>query len=661
MFDEWSGEPFATAQFALQVVDNAEIDDDFAAAAFDGKRGVLLRAREVGVFLLKHLKCELLVYDAARVHWNLHRRLSSPRQPEAIEALWSFSRRCRLLDVMVLDQRIRVILECCYAMPKKLHQLIDHYCVQESDVELAGLASSRLCGEAEAIFRVYNTIKSSDDFSWLADRPATQWGLLGIGIDVQGAIGVSQQDAHLVIDHVTRRQIVDTCESRYATSSRLLYDDTLTRKCFRWDGTIVARDKKGYPRWNQKLLRKRLAETLDQFRDLHGRPFMSPRNDRGQLSLSPEHWEPFTGCVPRLKAWADLTDSAALIGYFQSNDQDSFRPKYRVVPYLHIYAPPLKALKRFGLPVLQPVKVHYCRATLVALELRCLAATFGRYSENSRLSLLFHDQREFGDLDDVREVLAGEIRDRFLNKEPLHETLPLEDRDDWIGIINVALFAIPRGLAAQQVRILLEEQVEGRDFSAVEYGRLQELILSVLQELVALFPDKTIDDVCEHLKIDPMALYREIDSRSSYLQTAETAMLNFIFGRTESQMIRDALLAVLPPDSQFRKNIEDDSCSLDEQLLWRWPMTPSGQIGLPAFGSQSRSAEFQQRVDEVVKRVAYDLVAEGFELCAINGDEFILHVEGDDEETRRKISSILTSAAESVVPDIHFNCRLFVD
>ena len=45
MFAQWNGEPFATAQFALQVADNAE-DGINVAAAFDGKTGVLLRARE---------------------------------------------------------------------------------------------------------------------------------------------------------------------------------------------------------------------------------------------------------------------------------------------------------------------------------------------------------------------------------------------------------------------------------------------------------------------------------------------------------------------------------------------------------------------------------------------------------------------------------------
>ncbi len=659
MFAQWDGKPFATSQLALQVVDDAEVDN--VAAAFDGKKGVLLPAHSVGVFLQEHVECELLVHDAARVHWSLHRVLSSSPQPESIEALWSFSRQCRLLDVMILDERIRLVLESCYAKAKELHQLVDQYCGQGADGEPTRLASSGLCGEAQAVFRVYNAIKSSDHCSWMANTPESQWGPLGIGIDVQGAIAVSQNNACLEIDHVTRRQLIDACEDRYAAASRMLYDDKLARKCFRWEGAIVARDKKEYPHLNERPLRKRLAETLNQLRDLHGRPFMLPKNDQGQPSLSPEHWEPFTDCVPRLKAWADLTDAASLIGYFQENAQDSFRPTYRIVPYLRAYAPSLKALKRFGFPRFRTVDGHYCRATLVDLEIRCLAATFDRYTENSRLSLLFHDEWKFDDTVDVREILAGQIRDRFLHKEPLHEDLPAEERELWIGIINVALFAIPRGLAGREIRFLLNEQAEGREFSSTEYDRLHQLILKVLQGFVSLLRDKTIDDVCRHLEVDPLELYQEIDSRGVSLETAEAAMLNFVFGWSESHMIRKALLAVLPSDSRFRKTIENDSAGPDVQILWGFPMTPAGQFGLPAYGTQSRSVEFQQRADEVVKRGAYDLVADGFELCAVDGYDFILQLKDDDEGTRRRIESIIKSAADSVVPSFPFVCQVFVD
>jgi hypothetical protein len=81
------------------------------AGVHDGSAGLLLRPQQLGPFLRLHAGAHLACHDAADLHRVLRRHLTGVGDEGAVEALWGFSRDCRLYDVGLLDQLVQLAEE----------------------------------------------------------------------------------------------------------------------------------------------------------------------------------------------------------------------------------------------------------------------------------------------------------------------------------------------------------------------------------------------------------------------------------------------------------------------------------------------------------------------------------------------------------------------
>lgn len=130
-------------------------------------------------------------------------------------------------------------------------------------------------------------IRKRDDATQRMDAPAnpsvlsgnldTQFGLLGVGIDVQAAIALSDPSRPPIeIDQENLAAVRDLADRHFADASKRLHEDRQTRLCFEWgeirqNQPLVACDESGMPRvklqpW-KTWLRQQLAQQAEHLRN----------------------------------------------------------------------------------------------------------------------------------------------------------------------------------------------------------------------------------------------------------------------------------------------------------------------------------------------------------------------------------------------------------
>ncbi len=138
----WDGDPLGQGPIALvalveQAPDVTGTMEPVVGAA-TAEEYVELVQEQIAAFLQAHADRVLLGHDAAKVHWSLHECLKSAQAPHnMLQTLWSFSRESRLHDIMLLDQRCRLVLAGLYSLPRPLEQLAREYCNLELASELS--------------------------------------------------------------------------------------------------------------------------------------------------------------------------------------------------------------------------------------------------------------------------------------------------------------------------------------------------------------------------------------------------------------------------------------------------------------------------------------------------------------------------------------------
>ena len=206
-----------------------------------------------------------------------------------------------------------------------------------------------------------------------------QYGPLGVGIDVQGAIALGKPDRPLL--QVDAQQSDELCyenERRFQVASRQLHDDPEARPCFHWSdennhARLVARDDNGLPLYHVHALKVWLRAVAGKLCDINHLPVSVPLTQRGDPSFDPESWGIWAACNRSLRAWRDLVRAARFNHHLAS--VAPCQPVYSVVPIFRAQKPDLAALRSLRLPIFQPRDGHvFVVGTFPLLKIYCLAA-----------------------------------------------------------------------------------------------------------------------------------------------------------------------------------------------------------------------------------------------------------------------------------------------
>ena len=127
---DWDGTPLGAGPIAVVLLPDAEqaapaCHAPVLAAATADAACVHVGQQQLAAFLRVHANRQLVCHDAAHVHWTLVRCLERTGDSRAISFLWGFSRGCRLNDVGLFAQRLRLITNGQHTAIEPLEQIAE--------------------------------------------------------------------------------------------------------------------------------------------------------------------------------------------------------------------------------------------------------------------------------------------------------------------------------------------------------------------------------------------------------------------------------------------------------------------------------------------------------------------------------------------------------
>jgi hypothetical protein len=512
-----------------------------------------------------------------------------------------------------------------------------------------------------------------------ADQPPSRlFGPLGVGIDVQAAIALRRPDQPaLQVDRQQLDVLRRENDLRYQMASRKLHDDACG--CFRWEGQgderLVARDKEGRPQYNAKTFKKWLCGLRDKLCDIHNLPVVIPASDTGDHSSEAELWGIWAKCNRSLRAWRDLERSARLSPYLAQDTP--LRSTYEVVPVCRSRQPELVTLRSLRVSVFRPHTGNvFLVCTLPLLNWYCLAAVYTRAwpQRNSRLAGYFLDTE-----DPVATVAAelyarmagysaaeaeAEAKDRFEDERSFAQL-----RDDFADLKNVhpekyhhlrqlarvLVETIPLGLSPPLLSDLLEDEYGLPDVKGTEFEWLKNILS---EKIVYEIENFVNDDVFLRLVLALGLTYHEgVDllAEKKHLETTDAALRKDLLGKRKGAPVWQRI-------EKFRREQPTSSILADDEIVEKvlklraW--TAARRVIGPTFFSEVRRRQLSYVADEVMKSVAYTLVARGLPLVALEGNQAVLEVAeaSATPEMRGEVAGLVVDAVRKILRPFAAGC-----
>ena len=706
----WNGNPLGQGPIALvalveQAPDVTGTMEPVVGAA-TAEEYVELVQEQIAAFLQAHADRVLSCHDAAKVHWSLHECLKSAQAPHnALQTLWSFSRESRLHDIMLLDQRCRLVLEGLHSLPRPLGQLAREYC----DIRLGDAPDVQ--GRLSAILAIYSIVRQRIDefitqleplpqsvppphagsveiefdeqgaivlkggptdkdldfdpiqvleFGWKKRRReellknVSRFGPLGLGIDVQGVIALYQAFRNgMEVDPEAARDIRRECDGLYRRCSGMLNDNRHARQCFRWDENLVRRDRKGYTKTRNGPLRAWLGQLLNECHDLRNAPLKPPLDRTGRLSTVPRHWGVLTRCHPLLRAWAGLESAAAADRFL--DQVDKARPLYGVIPRLHSSNPDLTQLRKFRQRLFVPKPDHvFLVGKLRDLELRCHGVVCEHWAgQPSRVAQAFRDGQD--PVQETTNRLCDKLAEAQSKRDHRSSFLQL-DHEKRLASIRLLMFAVPRGLSVPQMVELLQTELGVCDLGRAEVDHLLRLlVLDVRWEWEFFLEDPTPRVVAEKLDI-PFSEFSSELFPTEHPHTWPFTLRRVLAGKIKGEMVWQKLRS-LAKNGPYGDQIAQMAGGPEtyDFFMTTNPVSITGRVGRPLYWTERKTAEYLQLADEVMKTVIYELVAAGFRLVAVAGDAFVLEVLDSEQAASSQVASIANATARKLLGGVARN------
>ena len=223
-------------------------------------------------------------------------------------------------------------------------------------------------------------------------------------------------------------------------------------------------------------------------------------------------------------------------------------------------------------------------------------------------------------------------------------------------IARVLLFAVPRGLAASQIRELLQDEVPNADLGEAKVQQLQNvLVQDIHPEFEEFLEDTTIEILAQRLKVSTAEL-EEHFWKPDAPETMQAALRSVLSGENRGKPVWRKLQSLAKSDIGRKIAKGQEGGPEAYGLLLNWPVTFSGRVGHPGYCNQSRFTEPQELADEIRKVGVYRLAAAGFHLVGVAGDEFVLEIPESQVNLATKVEAIANSAAEKHLGAVGYRC-----
>lgn len=245
--------------FCAEDGGNADCGSLIALARGNGQIPVRVETEKIGKFLDTHSERRFVCYDVATLHSLLAEHLKQIKDQHALTLLWDLPRHNRLHDVMLLDQRLRVVKEGIFPKPRELVELAAVY----SREEISQTSSQQL----HVILAVHKQQLAQTEMllsKLPVDRKVVgKFGPLGHGIDVQGAIAVHSPGRRLNVNLWAAKRLEQQLRENYSRSCQKLSQHPAVKTVFDWEGELILLDVSGRPQFKPKRMREWLRKQLN--------------------------------------------------------------------------------------------------------------------------------------------------------------------------------------------------------------------------------------------------------------------------------------------------------------------------------------------------------------------------------------------------------------
>jgi hypothetical protein len=578
-----------------------------------------------------------------------------------VEQFWQLLRRNRVHDLSLMAD---IVKHSDSDLENRIDKILDDYqgeCVPRND-RSAGIAqfphadagkwATALMRAAESIRLHLGEVAGQTS---VAPAAVAQFGPLTAGVQVRSAAAVATAGGRaLRIDPEQKDRLINCCERiRDKHLERLRATPGVA--AFLKAGHAPKLTRNGFPTIAKEAFRKWVNASSRDARDLHGLPLPVPVEgsaDDARTDIELDRWEWWQASRPDLYRWRSMWTVCRLRRALETANQEIV-PEYTVFPYLRSRGLDLALIRSLGVPVFRPSDgCKFLNIRLDGLRVRSLVAQLARTHADSALVGAVREGA-----DPVAWVAAR------LSRVDAREfaNLPDADRRGREAFAAALLDLVPTGIATPGIHDLLDARFGiSRSARDVE-DAVRQLLSDACPELGEFLRDDRVDRFAGRIGVDAEGFRDAVAGLVSGK------------GRVDARSLADALrgydnhnrmhlreFAKLPGIAQdswvsAHLRLEDRRVRQEYYRLLedRSAVTLTGRVYDNVCWAWERNILVSHLADDALKEALFALVAAGYRLAAIAGDEILVEFDAQaDPLADEDAKSVAAGAAEAVLGGI---------
>ena len=356
------------------------------------------------------------------------------------------------------------------------------------------------------------------------------------------------------------------------------------------------------------------------------------------------------------------------------------------MPILRSRNPDITTLRSLGISVFRPQSDHvFVVSILPQLKVYCLAALYEQGGRMPRGRLAGHFlgcedligtiaaelyvnangksvSDESDDSEDEKEEGGKDARSNSPLEEAMDHFTDLKDTDPetyqyWWWLTQVLMETVPLGLPTSLLTVLLEGEYGWEDVNESQVELLKSTLVAVVYEFEDFLDDHILNRLTRVLGLTSAEAVDRL-LLPVYAQIADGTLRADLFEKREEnpmwrfiRQLRRDRSAVVPRDDE-----------IVARVLKHFTRTAAGRVIGPAFHSEMRRQQVLLASDEVMKAIAYTLVAKGFALAAVGDNQFVLEIPKSDatEEFLEQVARLAIEAERKILGRFVAPCRCSV-
>lgn len=465
-------------------------------------------------------------------------------------------------------------------------------------------------------------------------RGAERFGLLGIGLDVRGAVAASRGAPGVRLTGPNRDRVLAALGKREQVARSVLRESPAARTLANTRGGAAFLDT-GELGTDVAANERFAAAVLADVRMRGSVPVPYPAD----LSHAPS-WDllaPHSALAAAMAELKTIHDARSALG-----DGEFLRPRIAVFPELRALTPDIGYLRRIAdKRIFTPPEdeTAFLIVSLRDLELRCLAVCLENTHGDSTLAGRLRDRTNAPLVMELARAVSGLDRNEFIG------AVASENGRAWSAIAATVAKYVPLGISDQTLEAWLTGYETGFTPSARQVAAARHALFKLIPGLARYCESNVAEIIAGNLGVPHEEVTRVFGASTAALGTGESesdtlGTLDVLrTSRKGSHEVRDHLVALLGSDRAFIKNPiacgpVKSPAALVDALLATNSSSPTGRIYTDALPLQVVGRDHVELADGVRKVVYHALVAGGFPVAAFDDEEFVAVVPaGSDPAT----------------------------